>query len=153
MNMSNGKTVAVSTKISNHLYKLKDFSITHLPEMNTGHPGPKTALSYVFATNATGTWDMWHQRYGHLGLSSLQTLLDQCLITGLDLDPASSKQDCEACTLAKQHAAPFKVGKIKTATKPGELTHTGKYLVQSIHGNQYFHSFLDDSMRAQCYTS
>jgi hypothetical protein len=94
MNASNGETVAVGTKISNNLYKLKDFSVTHLPVMD---PGPKAAPSYAFTMNATGTWDMWHRRYGHLGLSSLQTLLDQHLVTGLDLDLASPRQDCEAC--------------------------------------------------------
>jgi hypothetical protein len=57
------------------------------------------------------------------------------------------KPDCVACTEAKQHVESFP----KTAnrqTEPGELTHIdrwGKYAVKSIHGNQNYLLFVDDT--------
>jgi hypothetical protein len=56
---------------------------------------------------------------------------------------------------AKQHVTPFPKVSVSVATKPGETTHMdlwGKYPVTSINGNQYFHSFLDDSTRWPCIT-
>ena len=56
---------------------------------------------------------------------------------------------------AKQHVNPFPKASVEVRTKPGELTHTdlwSKYPTPSIHGNQYFHSFLDDSTRRPCIT-
>jgi hypothetical protein len=77
-------------------------------------------------------------------MSSLQMLFEKKLVTGLELDPRSPKYDCQACIQAKQHITPFPKATMEILTKPGELTHTdlwGKYPIQSIHGNQYFHSF------------
>jgi hypothetical protein len=85
-----------------------------------------------------------------LGKSSIKTLLDHQLVTGLDIDLESPQYDCIACTQAKQHVTPFATATAQIRTKVGELTHMdlwGKYPVQSINGNQYFHSFLDDSSR------
>ena len=148
MNANNSVTVATGTQINNHLYKLDNF-IIQKPEMEI--PKLTTPVSHTFATTEPFTsWEMWHRRYGHLGISSIQTLLDKKFVTGLDIDLQSPKYDCEACTLAKQQVAPFPKAATLKVTKPGELTHTdlwGKYPVQSIHRNQYFHTFLDDKTR------
>lgn len=96
------------------------------------------------------TWEIWHRRFGHLGMSSIQKLLDKNLVTGLQIDAQSPRYDCKACVQAKQHVTPSPKTSMQICTKPGELTHTdlwGKYPVQSIHGNQYFHSFVDDTSR------
>jgi hypothetical protein len=98
----------------------------------------------------TQTWETWHKRFEHLGMNGMQTLLDKNLVTGLNINMQSPKYDCVACVQAKQHINPFPKATMEVRTKSGELTHTdlwGKYPVQSIHGNQYFHSFLDNSTR------
>lgn len=150
MNASNGETVVTGTRIKNNLYKLDNFIIQQPVTIPIPIAKPK-AISYAFNTSEQLlTWETWHKRYGHLGLSSIQTLLEKNLVTGLKLDPQSPKYECAACTQAKQHVTPFLKASIEVCTKPGEITHTdlwGKYSVQSIHGNQYFHSFLDDSTK------
>ena len=140
---SNGDTVAVGTKLSNNLYRLQDFKVSKPETTNSIN------RTYAFQNNTNlATWEIWHRHFGHLGLTSLQALINQNMVTGLNIDQASPKYDCEACTKSKQFVNPFPTGNLKVSTQPGQLTHTdlwGKYPVQSIHGHQYFHSFLDDS--------
>src|SRR5258708_30183801 len=72
------------------------------------------------------------------------------MVNGLNIDLSSPMYDCKASVQAKQHVTPFPKASIKIRTTPGEITHMdlwSKYPVQSIHGNQYFHSFLNDSTR------
>ena len=142
---SNGATVATGTKIQNNLYKLDNF-ITQLPPIKT-HSNRENTFN---ATNLNDSWETWHKRFGHLGNSSIKTLIHNKLVTGLNVDLKSPRYDCEACVQAKQHVAPFPKASISVPTKPGEVTHMdlwGKYPVQSLNGYQYFHSFLDDSTR------
>jgi hypothetical protein len=106
-------------------------------------------------TNLNNTWETWHKRFGHLGNSSIKTLIDKKLVTGLNIDLKSPQYDCEACVQAKQHVAPFPKASVGILTKPGEVTHMDlwkKYPVQSINSYQYFHSFLDDSTCQPCIT-
>ena len=142
MNTINSDTVATGTRINNHLYRLDNFIIQGL-----GMAILKQTTHTFNALEPKTSWETWHRRFGHLGISSLQTLLDKKLVTSLDIDLRSPKYDCKACTEAKQHAAPYPKAATMTVTNLGELTYTdlwGKYPVQSIHGNQYFHTFLDD---------
>jgi hypothetical protein len=69
------------------------------------------------------------------------------MIEGFDIDINSPKSDCIAYTEAKQHVEPFPKA-IKRSTKPGELTHIdlwGKYAVNSINGNKYYLTMVDDA--------
>ena len=96
------------------------------------------------------SWEIWHQRFGHISYKGLQQLLDENLVEGLAVDTQSPKPDCTACTEAKQSEKPFSVSTCCT-TRPGELTHIdvwGKYDVVSINGHQYFVLMVDDVM---CY--
>ena len=54
------------------------------------------------------SWDQWHHRYGHLGMSGLETLLKQGLVKGIEIDESSiPSRTCEACIQAKQATHPF----------------------------------------------
>ena len=66
---------------------------------------------------------MWHCRFGHLGLTGIQTLLDKGLVTGLLVDKQSPKYDCEACAKAKQYRTPYPTETQNKPIKPGELIH------------------------------
>jgi len=146
MNARHGVTVVTGTQIDNHLYRLDNF-IVQPPAMS---PIPSISHHSFTSSELTPTWDVWHQQYGNLSLTGLKTLLNEKLVTGLSIDVQSPKFDCAACVQAKQHVAPFPKVAVNLQTKPGKLTHMdlwGKYPVQSIHGNQYFHTFLDDSTR------
>ena len=98
----------------------------------THHKQVKKVLHWLrkHGLYAKTSWETWHQRFGHLGNSSLQTLLDKKLVTSLDIDLRSPKYDCKACTEAKQHATSYSKAATMTVTNIGELTHTdlwGKY--------------------------
>ena len=140
----NGQTVATGTKINNHLYKIKNVTVLK--------PSPPSLVdSHSFAVREPAiSWEMWHRRFGHIGYGSLRTLLTKELVTGFNVDSQSPKYDCVACTQAKQSVEPFPDNNNRTHTQPGELTHTdlwGPYSVRSIHGNEFFISFLDDCTR------
>ena len=144
-----GQTVATGRKTRNNLYKMKNFVVQTSESMNS-----ETSMknkTYKVGESAK-SWEIWHKRYGHIGMDSLQQILDKQLVDGFTVDMRMPKYDCEACVQAKQHIASFP----KTTdgnqglTKPGELTHTdvwGPYSVRSIHGNLYFITFLDDGTR------
>jgi len=92
-------------------------------------------------------WETWHKRYGHIGYSGLQKLLDNNMVKGLEIDTNTPKPDCVACTEAKQNVEPFpKVNNRNSQT--GDLTHIdlwGKYAIRSINGNQYYIVLVDDA--------
>jgi len=147
MNARNGETVITGTQVSNHLYRLNNF-IVQLPAKKPCCTLSTNRSITFSATESLPTWETWHRRFGHLGRSSIQTLLDKNLVSGLNVNMNSPKYDCEACTKAKQHVNPFPKASVEILTESGELTHMdlwGKYPVQSIHSNHYFHSFLDDN--------
>ena len=139
--------IAISKKINNHLYKMKSFTV-----QRTGSMSPITTEEpHSFSVREPAkSWEVWHKRYGHIGMDNLQELLTKKLVDGLTVNIKTPKYDCIPCTEAKQHVESFPTTKDKRRTEPGELTHTdvwGPYSVQSIHGNLYFITFLDDSMR------
>ena len=134
-------------KISNHLYKLK------MVIRQSSHSSPNIEESHVNQTfvgnSALPNWETWHQRFGHIGYTGLQKLLDNKLVDGFNVDIQSPKPDCIACTEAKQHVEPFPKMS-KRSTEPGELMHIdlwGKYVIKSINGNQYYLLFMDDTKR------
>ena len=142
----NGQTVATGIKTKNNLYKMKNFVIQTPESTNSDQNN-----TYKVGESAK-SWETWHKRYGHVGMDSLQELLDKQLVNGFTVDTQSPKYDCEACVQAKQHETSFPkaIKNNREPTSPGELTHTdvwGPYSVRSIHGNLYFITFLDDSTR------
>jgi hypothetical protein len=143
----NGEKIAVSTKIKNHLYKMKNLTILKL-----GSTNPNTLIQpHSFnVKEPVKSWEVWHKCYGHIGMDNLQELLTKELLDGLTMDTQTPKYDCIPCTKAKQHCEPFLTTKENKVTVPGELTHSdiwGPYSVKSLHGNKYFVTFLEDSTR------
>ncbi len=140
--------MASGVKITNHLYKMRSL-VTQKPGLTS--PENTTNEPHSFSVRELAkSWEVWHKRYGHIGMDSLQQLLTKNLVNGLTVDTHTQKYDCVPCIQAKQHVETFPKDKQKRQTEPGELTHTdvwGPYSVQSIHGNLYFITFLDDSTR------
>jgi hypothetical protein len=48
----------------------------------------------LHATEHAQSWETWHKRYGHIGYTGLQKLLDNKLVDGFVVDTASAKPDC-----------------------------------------------------------
>lgn len=92
---------------------------------------------------------LWHLRYGHLGFSGLKLLSKTNMVNGL---PSINHPDqlCEACVKGKQHRQKFEVGKSRRARRPLEIVHTdisGPYDIESLGGNRYYLTFIDDYSR------
>ena len=139
-----GKSVAKGTQIENNLYKME--VTINRPENK--YPNEVKPQSFV-VNEPSQNWETWHKRFGHIGYSGLQYLLDHNLVEGFNVDINTPKPDCIACTEAKQSVEPFDQHSEK-GTENGDLTHIdlwGKYDTASIHGNHYYLLMVDDSSR------
>jgi len=90
--------------------------------------------------------NLWHQRLGHMSEKGLSTLVKKELITfvkGIAPDP------CNHCLFGKQHRVSFSY----SSTRRSELlslVHSdvcGPLEVESLGGNKYFLTFIDDASR------
>ena len=111
----NGTPVAQGIKIHNHLYCMK---------MDLKLPNKSNKFqSQTFVTNnQLPTWETWHRRFGHVGYTRLQKLLNGKMVEGFTVDKGSPMPNCIVCTEAKQHVEPFPKSSIRK-TEAGELTH------------------------------
>jgi len=50
---------------------------------------------------------MWHQRFGHVGVKSLQQLAHNGFADGFDFDMSRKLTFCETCPYGKQHRTKF----------------------------------------------
>ena len=51
-----------------------------------------------FAEKPDTKEDIWHKRFGHLGIGSLQKLAKQKLVDGFDFDSSRELTFCESCS-------------------------------------------------------
>lgn len=93
--------------------------------------------------------DVWHQRLGHAGESTLKHMHKNSLVVGADLHGTPSSF-CEPCVKGKMARVSFPpVGEIKTKRQL-ELVHSdvcGPMENTSIGGCRYFVTFIDDYTR------
>eukprot|EP00731_Ephydatia_muelleri_P016374 Em0009g798a len=93
--------------------------------------------------------DIWHKRFGHLGVSSLQRLSHDRLVDGFDYDVSQQLTFCETCPQGKQHRTKFPSSDWRAGELLG-LVHSdvcGKMNEKSLGGAEYFLSFIDDKTR------
>ena len=97
------------------------------------------------------TWDQWHQRYGHIGMTALRQLEKEGLVSGLEIDQLSiPSETCVACVQAKQTHQPFPQEAKNRSENTGERVVSdvwGPTKVKSIGGWNYYISFIDDAKR------
>ena len=102
-----------------------------------------------FAEKADTKEDIWHKRFGHLGMGSLQKLAREELADGFDFDTTGKLTFCESCPQGKQHRTKFSSSSGR-AEEPLDLVHSdlcGKMNEKSLSGVEYFLSFIDDKTR------
>ena len=69
------------------------------------------------------SWNQWRRRYGHLGMTGLETLKTKGLVNGLEVDESSvPSRTCDACMQVKQATHPFPNEAENRSTTPGERT-------------------------------
>lgn len=93
----------------------------------------------AYATETSADFRLWHKRLGHIGFEDMQ-FLNMAIPIGLK---------CKICIKGKQSRKPYNVTGNRAENKL-EIIHTdvcGPLPVQSIGGNRYFVTFIDDSTR------
>jgi transposase InsO family protein len=85
----------------------------------------------------------WHERLGHLSLSSMKLLPD------LSISPSIKQLFCPHCEIGKASKSPFPQGVGTRAGRVGELIHTDVCgpLPATNSGYRYFVTFIDDYSR------
>ena len=67
--------------------------------------------------------DVWHRRYGHLGVRNLRKLAKDNLVNDFDYDISKEISFCEPCTNGKHHRSSFLTSGAKRAGEPVGLVH------------------------------
>lgn len=101
-------------------------------------------------TTGKASFDVWHQRYGHLNDQSIKAL-HKGLVKGLDISGSMDKSFCEGCALGKHSKRPFASGEATRASELLELIHSdvcGPMQTSSLGGCKYFVTFIDDMSRS-----
>ena len=94
--------------------------------------------------------EIWHRRFGHLGMKNLQKLATDQLINGLDYDVTKEIKFCEPCVDGKHHRSSFQKSDGRQATKLLKIVHSdlcGSLEAKSLRGAEYFVTFIDDKSR------
>jgi hypothetical protein len=94
--------------------------------------------------------ELWHRRYGHLGLRNMKKLVVENMVVGLDCDMKTDIGICEPCVEGKQHRTKFPTSGGKRSNFVLGLVHSdvcGKMSTQSLGGGEYFLTFIDDKTR------
>ncbi|NBX97749.1 hypothetical protein EBQ81_02685, partial [bacterium] len=92
---------------------------------------------------------LWHERFGHMGMQSLQKLVSKEMVTGLPKTLPDLGEVCGGCMMGKQHRDSFP-SEGKKASEPLALLHTdlcGPMSTPSMGKARYFLTFIDDATR------
>ena len=110
--VKNGKTAQIGHSVNGGLYKLNSPII------------PSSSETAAYATTEASI-SVWHQRYGHLNMKDLTSIVKDKVVDGLITSENKSElsDDCEACALGKMHRLPY----------PKQSTYKSKSLLKIIH--------------------
>jgi len=101
--------------------------------------------------NSMISWNKAHWHYGHISKSSLETIIKNKPVNGLEIDPNSNPNiSCEDCLESKAVHIQFPKNATSRGDKPRDLTHCdlwGPYRQLSLKKENYFISFTDDNTR------
>jgi hypothetical protein len=92
---------------------------------------------------------LWHNRYGHLSIKGLNTLVKKEMVKGLP-ELENIDENCVDCLTGKQHRDAIPKQAIWRASEKLELVHSdicGPINPTSNGGNRYFITFTDDLTR------
>ena len=134
--LNNKGTIIGTGNKSRKLYVMQAVSI----------PGPVLVLLAIPTTSTS--WEIWHQHFGHIGMSGLKLLHDKALAQGFNVNLTSNfSHKYASCIASKMTRQLFLSVNKSCAKEVGEKTHSniwGSYCVQSLQGSQYFITFIED---------
>jgi hypothetical protein len=138
----------VKDKMGNIIGKGNLFDRLYLLEARAKLVGQEKAN---YASPNKLTWDQWHRRFGHIGISSLEQLDRDKMVDGMAIDHTSiASKSCEACIKAKHAHAPFPKEAEHRSETAGERIMSdvwGPTSTRSSGGYYYYISFTDDAKR------
>ena len=126
-----GKLTAIGTQIGN-LYYIHCYDCR------------KNSINISMQNNSQ---DIWHRRFGHLGIQNLRKLANEKMVDGLDCNVTTDTDLCEPCIGGKHHKSPFPKSSSSHSKNPLNLVHSnvcGKMGEKSMGGAEYFLTFVDD---------
>src|SRR6266481_2072124 len=125
-----------------------------LYQMHTQIPNTNKLAEFAMAAR---TWDKWHRTLGHISIGAIQTLKNNNLVEGMDIDKSKESTQCMACIQGRQTVEPFPKQAEDDVTQIGELTVSDIWGPANMEGpsrEQYFYSFTDaKTCRTQIYFS
>ncbi|KRY83042.1 Retrovirus-related Pol polyprotein from transposon TNT 1-94 [Trichinella pseudospiralis] len=106
-----------------------------------------TSMSAMLTERETHSFELWHQRLGHISVEKIKTMMQRKLVDGLRAT-AEEKIFCEGCVLGSMTRKPHKEVTERRQSVPGEIIHAdvcGSFIHPSVGGNRYFICFKDES--------
>jgi hypothetical protein len=91
-----------------------------------------------------------HRKLGHVSYPAVKNMVRTGMVTGIELDPTSKEEFCEACAKAKSATQPYPQESSTRATDYGERVHWdlwGPAAVKSLNGKSYAAARKDDATR------
>jgi hypothetical protein len=99
--------------------------------------------------------NLWHLRFGHLGVEDLKLLAQRNVVDVLSLEIESKLSFCQGCVLGKQHKESFPKEGATMANEILGLVHNniwGPTKTPFLEGARYFIMFIDDAFQKPfCY--
>ena len=129
--------VATGSKVGNMYY------LNCIDEQGTTHAA-------TLCSSGDTKEEIWHRRFGHLGMKNLQKLATDQQVNGLDYDVTKDIKFCEPRVDGKHHRSSFPKSGGRRATKLLEIVHSdvcGRLEAKSLSGAEYFVTFIDDKSR------
>ncbi|KRZ49324.1 Retrovirus-related Pol polyprotein from transposon TNT 1-94 [Trichinella nativa] len=106
-----------------------------------------TSMSAMLTEGETHSFELWHQRLGHISVEKIKTMMQRKLVDGLRAT-AEEKFFCEGCVFGSMTRKPHKEVTERRQSVPGEIIHAdvcGPFIHPSVGGNRYFICFKDES--------
>lgn len=93
--------------------------------------------------------DLWHDRLAHTACSTIETMIADDLVNGLQVKGKEDTIACESCCAGKITRGPFK-GSNNSAQNIGDVTHSDLAgpLPATLGGKRYMASFIDEKCRS-----
>lgn len=91
-----------------------------------------------------------HRKLGHLAYAAVKNMISTGMVEGIELDPNSKEEFCEACAKAKSARQPYPHESTTRAENYGERVHWdlwGPATVKSLGGKSYAAARKDDATR------
>lgn len=92
----------------------------------------------------------FHRIFGHKNIESIKKMINEKLVTGIELTKCKCESQCEICIDSKLARKSFKKEKQKTTKKILDLVHTdlcGPMKTSTISKKRYILTFIDDHSR------